>query len=186
MAYLCPEPERPEKDRVRWWLQHAWSEKRLDALGVQQRIWYGKLMKDYKEAIRSDSRWQSWGLALAGGWHVLLHCLWFRLVRIPLDRTNIKLIKPNDPQLQALRHQINVLGNRFHVSPVVDVWSRWMIAMIGAGMLIVPLLALTYVPNKSYTQFMAVLFTIGFGMSFAHSHCSETSAFLMNSVKHMC
>ena len=59
------------------------------------------------------------------------------------------------------------------------------IAMIGAGMLIIPLLALTFVPNKSYTQFMAVLFTIGFGMSSAHHPVLKHCVLYDHSVRHL-
>ena len=156
VAYLCPEQERPQKDRVRRWLQHVWGKPWLDDVAVQQRLFYENLVKEYKEVIWSNSRGQTLSSSLLVDWRTLIHCMWFRLVLIPLDFAGFKLVRPSNSRLRALRHQIKVLGNRFQVSPVVDIWSRWVIAMIGVVLLIIPLLALTYIPEQGYTQVIAV------------------------------
>ena len=174
VAYLSPEPDPVRSDGVRWWLHHPWKRDWLDDVGLQQRLQYAQLEKEYHEVIRTDPRWQRWSFKLFRDWKTLLCCVWFRLVLVPLDRTasldsvrSWRLIRPRDPQLQALRHQIRVLSNGFHVSQSVDLWSRWAIAMVGAVMINVPLVALTSIPNEAWTQLTVVLFTLAFASTAA-------------------
>ena len=58
VAYLTPEPEQTKSDGMRWWLHHLWKKSWLDDFSLQQRLQYAQLMKDYREALKTDPRWQ--------------------------------------------------------------------------------------------------------------------------------